>query len=150
MSYAAVAADLQRDVRLQAVQIIQLMQRARVRHHHVETGENFKPRQPHGAKYIATEIGHDISQNQATSEVDALGIITISRGCFERCCSNKKTPPCHSNFSFVTLRNRRPILLMSVFSPLCISHGGFESYIHIHLSKCAGRQLGGGDDDFDY
>jgi len=30
-------------------------------------------------------------------EVDALGVITISRGCFERCCSNKKTPPYHSN-----------------------------------------------------
>jgi len=27
------------------------------------------------------------------SEVDALGVITISRGCFERCCSNKKTSP---------------------------------------------------------
>jgi len=26
-------------------------------------------------------------------EVDALGVITISRGCFERCGSNKKTPP---------------------------------------------------------
>jgi len=26
-------------------------------------------------------------------EVDALGFITISRGCFERCGSNKKTPP---------------------------------------------------------
>jgi len=27
------------------------------------------------------------------NEVDALGVITISRGCFERCGSNKKTPP---------------------------------------------------------
>ena len=26
-------------------------------------------------------------------EVDALGVISISRGCFERCGSNKKTPP---------------------------------------------------------
>jgi len=26
-------------------------------------------------------------------EVGALGVITISRGCFERCGSNKKTPP---------------------------------------------------------
>jgi len=26
-------------------------------------------------------------------EVDALGVITISHGCFERCDSNKKTPP---------------------------------------------------------
>jgi len=34
--------------------------------------------------------------SKAESEVDALGVITISRGCFERCCSNsnsnKKTP----------------------------------------------------------
>jgi len=31
-------------------------------------------------------------------EADAVGVITISRGCFERCCSNKSnkktTPPC--------------------------------------------------------
>jgi len=40
-----------------------------------------------------------------------LGVITISRGCFERCYSQKKTPPFHSNLSFVTLRNRRPTLL---------------------------------------
>jgi len=26
-------------------------------------------------------------------EVDAMGVITISRGCFERCGRNKKTPP---------------------------------------------------------
>jgi len=46
------------------------------------------------------------------SEVDALGVITSSRGCFERCCSNQKTPPYpHSNLSFVKLRNRRPTLL---------------------------------------
>jgi len=39
------------------------------------------------------------------SEVDALGVITISRGCFF-CCSNsnKKTPPYHSNLSFVALK----------------------------------------------
>ena len=43
------------------------------------------------------------------SEVDELGVMTISRGCFERCCSN--TPPYHSNLSFITLRNRRPTLL---------------------------------------
>jgi len=33
------------------------------------------------------------------SEVDTLGVITISRGCFERCCSNKKTPPYPLPFS---------------------------------------------------
>jgi len=46
-----------------------------------------------------------------TCEVDALRVITISRECFERCCSNKITPPYHSNLAnlsnlgFVTLRN---------------------------------------------
>ena len=45
------------------------------------------------------------------SEVDALGVITISRGCFERCCSNKKTLPYHSSLSFVALQNRRPTVL---------------------------------------
>ena len=45
------------------------------------------------------------------SEVDALGVITISRECFERYCSNRKTPPYHSNLSFVARRNRRPTLL---------------------------------------
>jgi len=49
-------------------------------------------------------------KGKRNSEVDALGIVTISRGCFERCCSNK-TPPYHSNLSFVTLRNWRPTLL---------------------------------------
>jgi len=44
-------------------------------------------------------------------EVDALGVKTISRGCFERCGSNKKTPSYHYNLSFVTLRTRRPTLL---------------------------------------
>jgi len=29
---------------------------------------------------------------ETQSEVDALGVITISRGCFERCCSNKNSP----------------------------------------------------------
>jgi len=31
-----------------------------------------------------------------------LGVVTISRGCFERGCSNKKTPPDHSNGLFLT------------------------------------------------
>jgi len=26
-------------------------------------------------------------------KVDALGVLTISRGCFERCCNNKNPPP---------------------------------------------------------
>ena len=47
-------------------------------------------------------------------EVDALGVMNISRGCFERCCSNKHTPQYHSNTSFVTLRSRRPTLLGAV------------------------------------
>ena len=49
-------------------------------------------------------------QLEKNSEVDALGVRTISRGCFERCCSNKKTAPYHSNLSLVMLRNRRPTL----------------------------------------
>jgi len=51
------------------------------------------------------------TENETKSKVDALGGITISCGCFERCCSNKKTPPYHSNLRFETLRNRRPTLL---------------------------------------
>jgi len=35
----------------------------------------------------------NVFTKQAKLEVDALGVITISRGCFERCGSNKKTPP---------------------------------------------------------
>ena len=35
--------------------------------------------------------GHNMARIKF--EVDALGVITISRGCFERCGSNKKTPP---------------------------------------------------------
>jgi len=53
---------------------------------------------------------------QVRSEVDALGVITISRGCFERCCSKKTTPPDHSNLHSVPLRNRRPTLLRA---PAC-------------------------------
>jgi len=35
-----------------------------------------------------------VDENESNKfEVDALGVITISRGCFERCGSNKKTPP---------------------------------------------------------
>jgi len=51
------------------------------------------------------------AKTHTKSEVDALGFITISCGCFERCCSNKKTPPYHYNLSFVALRNRRRMLL---------------------------------------
>ena len=40
-------------------------------------------------------------------EVEAVGVKTISRGCFERCGSNKKTPPYHSNKSFLNHINQR-------------------------------------------
>ena len=53
----------------------------------------------------------DPVRKKRKSEVDALGVITISRKCFERCCSNKKIPPYHSDRSLVTLRNQRPTLL---------------------------------------
>jgi len=38
-----------------------------------------------------------------------LGVITISRGCFDRCCSNKKTPPYHSNPSCLEGRECRRV-----------------------------------------
>jgi len=61
------------------------------------------------------ESGRNRSQRGAReetySEVDALSVITIFCGRFERCCSNNKTRPYHSNLSFVALRNRRPKLL---------------------------------------
>jgi len=45
-------------------------------------------------------------------EVDALGVVTISRGCFERCGSNKKTPPLiaptYSNLSSLFRSASRP------------------------------------------
>jgi len=46
----------------------------------------------------------DICEQKKQAEVDALGVITVSRERFERCCSNKKSPPYYSNFSFVTLQ----------------------------------------------
>jgi len=49
--------------------------------------------------------------NILNGEVDVLGVLTISCGCFERSYSNKKTPPYYSHLSFVTLRTRRPTLL---------------------------------------
>ena len=55
---------------------------------------------------------HCIALIYEKGEIDALGVKTIYRGCSERCCSNKKTPPYpHSNRSVVALRNRRPTLL---------------------------------------
>jgi len=39
-----------------------------------------------------------------------LGVITITRVCFERSCSNKKTPRYYANLSFSTLRTRRTTL----------------------------------------
>ena len=80
------------------------------------------PGSPEVDPSVSWEIGYDrqrarckalrpqLRVNPRKGEVDALGVILISRG-FERCCSNKKTPPYHSNLSFVTLRIRRPTLL---------------------------------------
>jgi len=42
-------------------------------------------------------LAEGLSWLSTQREVDAVGVITISRGCFERCCSNKTTPPYHSN-----------------------------------------------------
>jgi len=47
-----------------------------------------------GAPNLDKKPGVWISTTISTSiEVGALGVITISRGYFERCGSNKKTPP---------------------------------------------------------
>jgi len=62
-------------------------------------------------EYMKASSSREWSPAALKREVDALGIITSSRGCFGRCCSNKKTPPYHSHLSCVTLRNRRPTLL---------------------------------------
>jgi len=35
----------------------------------------------------------DGANSRGKGEVDGLGVIIISRGCFERCCSNTKSPP---------------------------------------------------------
>ena len=75
-----------------------------------------------------------------------MGVITISRGYFERCCSNKKTPTYHSNLNFVTLRNRRPTLLRapayrtpSEASPR--RRCGHASRFLANLCACAPRKL---------
>jgi len=47
----------------------------------------------------------------AKLEVDVLSVITTSRGCFERCCSNRNTPPYNSKLNFATSRTLRPTLL---------------------------------------
>jgi len=46
---------------------------------------------------------HDIDHAVSHLEIDVLSVITISPGCFERCCRNKKTLPYQSNLSFATL-----------------------------------------------
>jgi len=43
----------------------------------------------------------EINTEEKKRQVAALGVVTISRGCFELCYSNKKTPPYHSNLRFV-------------------------------------------------
>jgi len=37
--------------------------------------------------------GELFDRDRSKIKVDTLGVITISRGCFERCGSNTKTPP---------------------------------------------------------
>jgi len=62
-------------------------------------------------------------------EVDALGGTTISRGCFQRSFSNKKTSPYRSNLSFVTLRTPWPTLLPCLRAPYAVL--GMRSTVHI-------------------
>ena len=61
-------------------------------------------------------------------EVDALGGLTISRGCFERCYSNKKTPPYHSSPTMLCVQDAlswrrcfRVWLRASLLTPVCSS-----------------------------
>ena len=55
-----------------------------------------------------TALGGDVDKISKLvppkSEVDALGVITISRWCFERCCSNNKTPPIAPFLTLVSAR----------------------------------------------
>jgi len=47
-----------------------------------------------GARNVPENRDQEIGLNGSVkSEVGALGVPTIYRGCFERCCSNKNTPP---------------------------------------------------------
>jgi len=47
----------------------------------------------HNGRWLIDSL-NTLNQNLNTKrEVDALGVITMSPGCLERCCSNKKTPP---------------------------------------------------------
>ena len=67
------------------------------------------------------------------SESDALGGIALSRGCFERCCSNKTTPLYHSNLSFSLSRSRR-------YSSFCFAYaapsGASLMYTYIYIYIC--------------
>jgi len=53
--------------------------------------------QVHTADSVEKELQNAVHMK---SEVDAFGVITIGRGCFERCGSNKKTPPINSPYLF--------------------------------------------------
>ena len=57
---------------------------------------------PSMATEFESRASHLVQNKGRKVEVDALGVIAISRGCVERCCSNRKTPPYHSNLRFAT------------------------------------------------
>jgi len=63
-------------------------------------GVNLSSVVTHSAREPRSEKRAQITESLPSSfpgmveiEVDALGVITISSGCFERCGSNNKTPP---------------------------------------------------------
>ena len=60
---------------------------------------------PSMATKFESRASHLVQNKGRKVEVDALGVIAISRGCVERCCSNRKTPPYHSNLRFATRVN---------------------------------------------
>ena len=60
-------------------------------------------------------------------EVDALGVITLSRRCFERCCSYRKTTLYHPNLRFATLRTLRcSVRPHTVHRPARVGFFGFD------------------------
>jgi len=63
------------------------------------------------ARYRVQHAVLDEDRRPTKSEVDALGVVTISCGCLSAAAAIRKTPPYRSNRRFATLRNRRPTLL---------------------------------------